>query len=705
MRVMARAGLVGAGMLALAYSGAGLAADLAEGEAPQITVIGERIVQDRGTASKTGVDPRDVPASIAVVPDEVIAGQADRTLNEVLANASAVSPSYGGGYGIADNYVVRGLPVRFLRDGLPDGPSFNGYRRTTADIEAVEVLKGPGSALYGKAEAGGTVNIVTKEPLDRFAAHAEAAYGSFDSLYLTGDLGGPLANGIDTRLIGHFERADGYRGLARRATELLPTVAFDLGPDHTLTLDYDYRDSRVVPDNYGIPFTQARTIAALDPASRLYSPFDSSLQTIHRATVTDRAKVSPVLELRGALSFEHRDLSLARNGGGSILNAAGAMTGRNGRTQTDSDDFWTGQAEVILTPRTGAVSHTILLGAEYSSIGIDTVRNTYTLPNLPATGGLVLATDSPALIGTGALTYDRRIASDTLSVYAQEQADIADLVKLRIGGRYDSVKLVDAGLQSGAFRRIAGTKGLFSWQAGAVVKASKAVSFYGGYSQGKFVAINTEPNALTPDPESSSQIEAGVKASLFGGRLSANAALFETKRDGYFVTLVPGGDPVPVGRQRARGAELDLLGHPIDGLTVIGNFAWVDAVNRSNALASVSGLAGASNLPVYGKQIAATPRTSGSLWAQYDWSQGTLSGLFLGAGLTYKASVYVDSLELLKVPSYTIVRASIGYKWRGIEAQLTVANLTDARWYSTPTFAGALPGEPRNVLVSLRAGF
>lgn len=704
MRI-ARAGLVGAGMLALVHSGAGLAADMAEGDSAEIVVNGTRIVQDRGTGSKTDIDPRDVPASIAVVPDDVIAGQADRTLNEVLANASAVAPSYGGGYGIADNYVVRGLPVRFLRDGLPDGPSFNGYRRTTADIEAVEVLKGPGSALYGKAEAGGTVNIVTKGPLDRFAASAEAAYGSFDSLFLTGDVGGPLANGIDTRLIGHYERTDGYRGLARRATEVLPTVGLQLGPDHVLTLDYDYRDSRVVPDNYGIPFTQSRTIADIDPASRLYSPFDFSRQTIHRATISDRTRVSPVLELRGALSFEHRDLSLARNGGGNVLNAAGVMTGRNGRTQTDSDDFWTGQAEAILTPRTGAVAHTILLGAEYSSVGIDTVRNTYNLPNLPAGGGLVLATDSPALIGTGTLTYDRRITSDTLSVYAQEQADIADLVKLRIGGRYDSVKWVDAGIQSGNFRRIAGTRGLFSWQAGAVVKATKAVSFYGGYSRGKFVAINTEPNALTPDPESSSQIEAGVKMSLFGGRLSANAALFQTKRDDYFVTLVPGGDPVPVGKQRARGAELDVLGKPVEGLTVIGNFAYVDAVNRSNALASVSGLAGASNLPVYGKQIAATPRTSGSLWAQYDWSRGPLAGLFLGAGLTYKAAVYVDSLELLKVPAYTTARASIGYKWHGIEAQLTIANLTDARWYSTPTFVGALPGEPRSVLVSLKAGF
>ena len=51
--------------------------------------------------------------------------------------------------------MMRGLSMRFMRDGLPDGNTWNGYMRTNTDVESVEVLKGPGSAIYGRAEPGG----------------------------------------------------------------------------------------------------------------------------------------------------------------------------------------------------------------------------------------------------------------------------------------------------------------------------------------------------------------------------------------------------------------------------------------------------------------------------------------------------------------------------------------------------------------------
>ena len=84
------------------------------------------------------------------------------SLDDALANASAIAPNFAGGYGVADNYVIRGLPMRFLRDGLPDGPSFMGYRRTLSDVAEIEVLKGPGSALYGAEAYAGVINIITR---------------------------------------------------------------------------------------------------------------------------------------------------------------------------------------------------------------------------------------------------------------------------------------------------------------------------------------------------------------------------------------------------------------------------------------------------------------------------------------------------------------------------------------------------------------
>jgi iron complex outermembrane receptor protein len=182
--------------------------------------------------------------------------------------------------------------------------------------------------------------------------------------------------------------------------------------------------------------------------------------------------------------------------------------------------------------------------------------------------------------------------------------------------------------------------------------------------------------------------------------LSVNGALFETRRRDFFVTLMTGADPVQQGRQRSRGAEIDFVVTPARGLSLTGNAAYVDATNLSTALATVTGLA--TNQSSYGKRLAATPRWSGNLWANYEVPAGVLEGLTLGTGATFKSATYVDALELLKVPSYTVLRAAIGYDFGPIEAQLTVANLTGRTYYTVPTFSGALPGEPRSLQLTLR---
>jgi iron complex outermembrane recepter protein len=668
-----------------------------------IIVTGTRDDDITTTGSKTGIDPRDVPASIVVIPEQVLKDQDVRTLDAALTNASAVAPSFGGGYGFGDNFVIRGLPIRFLRDGLPDGPTTVGYHRTLADVASIEVLKGPGSALYGRAEAGGSINLTSRAPADAWGVSGLASYGSFDAMTLTGDLTGPLADGANVRVIGNYERSDGYRGLARRYVDILPSVSVALG-NHSLTFDYDHRDQSAVVDNYGLPFTTARVFAAIDPTSRFYSSFNRVDQVINRFTIADTLKARDDLTLRAAVVYDARTLNIRRNAGSAVINAAGQMTGRGGRLQTDRNDYWTGQAEAVWTPHTGDVQHTILLGAEYASSDLATVRRTYVLPNVSIVNGRADAPETTAVLASSIAAFDRKITSDTLSVYAQEQIDIADTVKIRGGIRYDSVDLVDNGLVGTVARRIAGTAGLVSWQVGAVYKPAEWVSFYGGYAKGKFLALNTESTALSPIPESSSQIEAGVKTSLMGGKLTANLAAFETTRDDFFVTLVAGADPVQVGAQKSRGVELDVVGALLPGLNIIGNVAYVDARNRSSALASVTGIA--VNQPVLGKRLGSTPEWSGSLWASYEVQPGSaLAGVNLGAGVVYKDAVFADTLELLRVPAYTVLRAALGYRTKLFDVQVTVNNIANVRYYTVPTGVGAQVGDPRSVQLTLHTHF
>lgn len=140
---------------------------------PEVSVTKGRIragaPQDAArSGSKTDTPLRDVPASVAVVPVEILREQGVQTMNDAMRNVSSVQPQHGGGYGYANSYNSRGLSINFLRDDLPDGTAQNGYFRTMYDIERIEVLKGPGSALFGSGGPGGSINVVTKKPQAKY---------------------------------------------------------------------------------------------------------------------------------------------------------------------------------------------------------------------------------------------------------------------------------------------------------------------------------------------------------------------------------------------------------------------------------------------------------------------------------------------------------------------------------------------------------
>ncbi|HEV7929344.1 MAG TPA: Plug domain-containing protein, partial [Nitrosospira sp.] len=111
------------------------------------------------TGSKTDTPLRDIPATVDVIPASVLKEQGAITMNDAMRNVPSVQPLMGGGYGFGNSFTSRGLSLSFLRDDIPDGSAQNSYFRTMYDVDRIEVLKGPGSALFGVAGPGGSINI------------------------------------------------------------------------------------------------------------------------------------------------------------------------------------------------------------------------------------------------------------------------------------------------------------------------------------------------------------------------------------------------------------------------------------------------------------------------------------------------------------------------------------------------------------------
>ncbi len=660
------------------------------------------------TGSKTDTALRDIPASVIVVTNENLAEQGVVTMNQAMENVSGVQPIMGGGYGFADNYVIRGQAVRYLRDGLPDGTTQNGYARTMFDVDRIEVLKGPGSALYGSGQPGGSINVVSKAPQFKNAVEFYGAIGSFGTHIGSVDVTGAIGKSAAARVIVGHEESDGWRDLSRKIDQVKASVLWKIDSDKSLTIDYDHRDIKVKPDNYGILFNRQGQLAPVARETHYNSPFNFTNQQLDRVSIAHDWFFNTDLSMKTTVAIDHRNLSFLRNGGGNGGNAANVMTGREARAQSDMMQFATVQNEVIYKFGDGPIKHTVLGGVEFTTARLHTTRTSYSLANITNINNPVVPETSLANATASALAYDRQLASDTWALYAQDQIALGEQFKIRAGLRQDRVDFSDKGLQNRGnnaapniqYRELGATKNLTSSSLGAVWQPTQDWSFYTGYSSGKFINIATEATALSLEPETSSQIELGTKATLMGGRLGLNVAVFETKRENYYVTLTSGVS-TPDGRDKSRGIEADLTSEPIKGLNLLANMVLQDVEVTSNALSTNSGM-GVTDRSIAGNRPTGVAKQQGRLWSSYTLQEGELKGLGFGIGVTAKSDSYADALNLYKVPGYAVWDAAIFYKQPKWEIALNLRNLGDKVYYTNPTFSGALPGAERNGLLSLR---
>jgi iron complex outermembrane receptor protein len=676
------------------------------------------------TGSKTDTPLRDIPATVNVVPASVLKEQGVIEMNDAMRNVSSVQPLMGGGYGFANSFTSRGLALSFFRDYIPDGNLQNNYFRTMYDIERIEVLKGPGSALFGVAGPGGSLNLVTKQPRYNFGLSAGTMLGSFGTRNGYVDVTGaiPYLPNVAGRLIADMEHTDGFRGLERNIFEASPSFTWRLADDKTLHVDYDHRELKIKPDNYGILFDANSNIANVSRDTRYYSRFNKTDHTINRLGLTHHWTISDTLSMRTAFVYDARTLELLRNAGGNQGNSSGFSTGRTAYQQFDNAGYTTLQNEFVWKTSTGPIKHTFLGGFEYKNVDINATRSTYTLDRINIFNPVVETSLNDPKVNGGSLTFDRHIGSDQVSFYAQDQIDLSEQFKLRLGIRNDLVKYSDKGLHrpnptahgsSIRYREIVQTKSMTTYSTGGVYQPTQNLAFYAGYSTGAFINLSTEPQALSTAPETSDQVEVGAKMMFFDGRADLNVALFQSSRNNYFVTL-PGSNGIPTadGKDQTRGVEVSLGVRPVAGLSIIGNGVVMDPETKARVLASNEVVLGRDPITdalitrsIYGNRPVGVATTMGNLWATYEIQSGLARGLMFGFGVTYKGDSYADSLNFLKVPSYVVFDAAASYRIKRVDLAVNIKNLTDKTYYTNPTFAGALPGNPLSAFGSIRFNF
>ena len=721
----------------------------------EVEVIGRKESSYKNTNSfigtKTASALKEVPQSVGYVTKELILDQGATTVNEVVKNISGVNQNSS-----YNDFSIRGFRATGNRNS---GNLLNGMRAQTslwkqsslANIERVEVIKGPASALFGNAAPGGVINRVTKKPLFENKNSITVGVGSWNTLKTYGDFTGPLnpKKTLLYRLNLGYEKTDSFRDL-QGSESIIAAPSFSYIPNEKTHINVDF-----VYQNFNGKIDRGQSVPAdgnvySTPISRSLSAANDFLkENTLNTTIALTHKFSDHISLNAIYlnssysedMLEHTQANLYYKQIGNGANAFRyadpnkvMMTANQRKRYFANNSF---NSYFNFNFNTGILKHKLLVGYDYfiseqkagsSSISAQgylskdktKVVNTYTATaNVLAGSVQTPTTNVPVfdlydpIAGNAYKDISKYIwKQNTLNpyeeyshgVYMQEQIDIS-IVKLLIGLRQEWFTET---LNKETTKEISRQTSAFIPRVGLVVEASENINLYSTWVKGfqpQGANIQSDPDRYGGpfDYMKSELYEVGLKTEWFNKRLSATLAVFKITQENSLEQSPKAGKAdwrVPVDEE-SNGFELDVAGQILPNFSVVANYAYTDA-----RIVKLKEEGAIKDLNV---QRPSTPRHAANLWTKYIFENGSLKGLGAGIGVSY-ASERLGQVgrraTAASYPDYTLLNAVLYYKVKDVQLQLNVNNvLNRTYWISGYDNLRNFPGAPRNINASVTYQF
>lgn len=690
------------------------------------------VTKQAGTATKTDTPLREIPASVNVVPKQVIADQAITNLSDALENVPGVRSNNNELEGY--NFKIRGFDSLFtFRNnlGVPGDSNPSGF--DMANVERIEVLKGPASILFGRAEPGGVINIVTKEPLAERRYVVEQQIGSYDHYRTTWDFSTPLTEvpGLAYRVSGAYQNNGSFRKFQGGERVLVaPVVSYRPTEWTDFTVDGQFLGQRAQSDigvptigsaPANLPFSRSFQ-EANDPRDRIDS---FSIGYRFRQNLDENWKVTNRFLYAAMPTSEKSMVSLFCSYPFCVDSADMRTLPRIGEYQALSGETFSTNIDVEGKFTTFGAKHDFLFGLDYSNSNFDYYfGDSGSAPSIdiynPIYGTVSPDTYWAAMAGTGFKSHSSNVRRQK-GMYVQDQITaLDDKAHLLLGVRYDVADFTQARASVSkdaaiAARLKAPTRVDTAWSPrfGLVYDLLPQASVYGSYSRSFGASNGADALGVSLPPQRGEQWEVGVKAEPFDG-LTATLAFFQITKSGISIRDYAALDPSArklAGLQRSRGVELDVVGRITDRWTIVANYAHIDAKVISDNWHDPLNPFGKSGL--YLNHLDNTPRHSGKIFLTYDFGEGGL-GLRVGGGVTASTHAWGDLQNTFLIPGWARLDAfasySTLYEGHKVTAQLNLRNLTNTRYYTgvdsfynyyNPPLA-ALPAPPFTATGTLR---
>jgi catecholate siderophore receptor len=701
---------------------------------------------EKANSSKYTAPLVDTPRSITVIPQQVIKDTGALNLQDALRTVPGITFGAGeGGNPQGDRPFIRGFDAQ--GDTYLDGVRDTGSQsREIFAVESIEVSKGPNSAIGGRGAAGGSINLVSKKAHLGDSFDGGFTWGSDQTQRYTMDGNYQLNDSTAGRLnlLSHESNVAGRESVDYDRWGIAPSLAFGLGTDTRVNLDYYHLENNDTPDS-GIPYSIPAGGSAARTKSNPDKPDDGgNSENFYGLNDRDfrkgRTDISTFAiehdlndamtvknTLRHGSSMQDYILTQPDDSKGNVNNGT---VWRRANTRVSNTETTTNQTDLFGDIYIAGFKNSYSTGIEYTHE--ESQKSTYNV-NTDTTPGTAAVTNTctPALIGApsgynctslsnptpndpwnGAISRNYAgtdTKADTYAMYVFDTLELSQQWLLNMGLRYDHFE-TDYKTFNGSGVTTAkdnDTSEFVTGQFGVVYKPAENGSIYASYATsatppGNTLGEGSEGNPLGGGtvnndlkPETTKNYEIGTKWDLLNDQLSLTADIFHTEKENARVQ-VNTNTYENAGKTRVQGVELSATGRITDKWQVFAGYAYMDSeqidggdmpLNRANN----------------GNELPNTPKNSASLWTTYQ----VLPRLTVGGGAFYVDDVFGNVANTTMVESYVRWDAMAAYKLtKNIDLQLNVQNLTNETYYDkafSTHFANQAPG--RTALLSTNFHF
>lgn len=655
------------------------------------------------TVGKAPAAAKDIPQSLTVVTEKLMHDQGKDSLKEALQNVPGITFEAGEGGRIGDNIRLRGFTVAgdIYLDGMRDIAQYN---RDTFNIERVEVLRGSASMLFGRGSTGGVVNQVSKQARLYSQNEVNTTVGTGNYLRVQGDFN--VATSTDAALHINAMRTD-WDGRAGKAgthrNGLAADYRFGIGSADEVLLAVYHLDYNDKPDLGGRWLQGAPAPLPADKWYGVDSDYQRDSADIATVTHTHRFKDGSSLKTTLRDGQYQRDLwaTQINNFAAGVTQAninGNTVVNRGNQTRAGEEHHTFLQSDYLTQTQWLGRKNELLLGAEYALER--STRLSYTgTPAKPAT--TVAVASNTGVADTRVKAWANTFEATTLGLYLQDTLHLTPSWKLVGGLRWDQFGGNYERATGGALSR---TDAVWSKRLGVMYQPSDAVSYYASYG----TSFNTsgdlyqyDANSAKTPPESSRNIEVGIKWELAEGDLSVRTALARTDKYNERNTDVnqATGENLLSGQRHTDALEFEVAGRITPNWEVFAGLVFMNASidqagSSTNAQATV------------GLNPGLTPAKQANLWSTYRLNENwRVGGGFTAVSENHPASANAAAL-LNTAPGYVKADAVVEYQWSASnQLKLNIDNLGDTVYYSSLYQAWPSLGAARSVRLTWTSRF